>query len=509
MNQLGAPYHEGRPRVVAFGGAKGGAGRSTLCAEIARSLARNGQRILCIDGSWECATLNTLLHADEVQYEFSETLMPLGLQGSHIADYIQVTGYKNVWHAALASGRDQPYLRPRLAGDLLLTQCHELDFDWVFIDLPPSIDPFPVTIFSLCDVPLLVSTPEPASIRLTTQFMRAAIYQAVGFHPDAPDHADELLETLYRQPLSMNRDSLLRAAPSPDARRIITETLDRFESYLVVNMVREGAERDLGAVLCHALHQALGVFPRFIGSVDFEDRRWFYNRRTAGGGISVRGEEALSNDIETLARHLGDLSIIDAKYPRPVPRQPDAHPARKIGLSPETGRNEIRQTCRRLWEGYRRENAISLVFVDPDKRLQIADQLENTYRKVLTLNSDAHEGQATTDPPQTERVPERSLAREREIEPPPPPPTPPKPRPTGSTPGKTIETLRRQRQMSLQDLSLRTHIGIKYLSAIEDGDVEILPRPVYLRGYLREIARVFDVESEALIEEYFRFLSET
>jgi len=78
-----------------------------------------------------------------------------------------------------------------------------------------------------------------------------------------------------------------------------------------------------------------------------------------------------------------------------------------------------------------------------------------------------------------------------------------------NNPGKTIETLRKQRQMSLQDLSLRTHIGIKYLSAIEDGDVEILPRPVYLRGYLREIARVFDVESEQLIEEYFRFLSES
>ncbi|MEZ4461166.1 MAG: helix-turn-helix domain-containing protein [bacterium] len=509
MNQLGAPHQEGRPRVVAFGGAKGGAGRSTLCAEIARSLARHGQRVLCVDGSWECATLNTLLHAEESRFEFSESLMPLGLEGSHIADYIQATGYRNVWHAALASGRDQPYLRPRLAGDILLAQCHELDFDWVFFDLPPSVDPFPVTVFALCDVPLLICTPEPASIRLTTQFMRAAIYQAIGFHPDARDHANELLETLYQQPLMMNRDSLLRAAPSPDCRRIIGDTLDRFEAYLVVNMVREGAERDLGAVLCHALHQALGVFPRFVGSVDFEDRRWFYNRRTAGGGNSVRGEEALSNDIETLARHLGDLRVIDAKYPRPVPRQPDAHPARKIGLSAETGRNEIRQTCRRLWEGYRRENAISLVFVDPERRLQIADQLENTYRKVLTLTSDAHEAPPTPpapapDPPRAERIPERSIAKTE-----PPSTTPPKPKSSLSNPGKTIETLRKQRQMSLQDLSLRTHIGIKYLSAIEDGDVEILPRPVYLRGYLREIARVFDVESEQLIEEYFRFLSES
>ena len=79
----------------------------------------------------------------------------------------------------------------------------------------------------------------------------------------------------------------------------------------------------------------------------------------------------------------------------------------------------------------------------------------------------------------------------------------------GSPPGEVIEELRRDRNMSLQELSLRTHIGIKYLSAIEDADVEILPRPVYLRGYLREIARVFDVEPESLINQYFRFLGQS
>ncbi len=505
MNQLGAPYQEGRPRVAAFGGAKGGAGRSTLCAEIARSLARHGHRILCVDASWECATLNTLLHADESHFEFSESVLPLGIEGSHLADYIQDTGYKNLWLASIASGRDQPYLRPRLAADILLEQCHQLDFDWIFIDLPPSLDAFPVTLFALCDVPLLVSTPEPASIRLTTQFMRAAVYQALGFHPDAFTHSDDLLETLYHQPLLMNRDSLMRAAPSPDTRRIVQETLDHFEPYLVVNMVREGAERDLAFVLAHALFQALGVFPRVLGAVDFEDRRWFYNRRTAGSGHSIRGEEALSNDIESLGRYLVDLSVVDAKYPRPVPRQADTHPSRKIGLSIETGRNEVRQACRRLWEGYRRETAISLVFVDPERRLQIADQLENTYRKVLTMTTDNHEvaTHAPPEPPRAERIPERSQPTKPAVD-----VVPPKPRTSGTNPGKTIETLRRQRQMTLQELSLRTHIGIKYLSAIEDGDAAVLPRPVYLRGYLREIARVFDVQQDELIDEYFRFLSE-
>lgn len=60
--------------------------------------------------------------------------------------------------------------------------------------------------------------------------------------------------------------------------------------------------------------------------------------------------------------------------------------------------------------------------------------------------------------------------------------------------------------MSLQELSSRTHIGVKYLAAIEEIDLEVLPRGVYLRGYLREISRVFELDAQALMDEYFQYL---
>ncbi|MFW5967491.1 MAG: helix-turn-helix domain-containing protein, partial [Persicimonas sp.] len=76
------------------------------------------------------------------------------------------------------------------------------------------------------------------------------------------------------------------------------------------------------------------------------------------------------------------------------------------------------------------------------------------------------------------------------------------------SPGELIASLRRKADLSLHDLSQRTHIGVKYLTAIEEVDLEVLPREVYLRGYLREIARIFDVEAAPLIEEYFAFLDQ-
>jgi len=496
LNTLGPIFHSERPRVAAFGGAKGGVGRSTVCAEIARSMARTGQRILCVDASLEYPSLNTQLHAEEIRLDLSKS-PDLSSDEFHVADLIVDTAYRNVWLAALAPSRRYPFVRSQVSGDLIIEQVHQLDFDWILIDLPAGVDPFPVSLFVSADVPILVSTPEPASIRAAAHFMRASLYQAIGFHPLAYELKDDVLDILYEQRIDMNRDSLLRAAPSAESRKIVSDTIDRFETYLIVNMVREGAERDLGHVLCHALFIALGIFPRYLGSVDYEDRRWFYNRRTSGQTTSTRGEEALSSDIEHLARYLHEISSIDAKYPRPVPRAQDAHPALRIGLSQETGRNEIRQACRRLWEGYRREASISLVFADPDRRMQVADQLETTYRNILTLQSDPI---AKKD---VEMVTRKEDPRDTLI--------PGEPVPEGvkqPAAGKLVSSLRRQRQMTLQDLSLRTHIGLKYLAAIEEGDVRVLPRPVYLRGYLREIARVFGVEPEELIDQYFRFLGE-
>ena len=62
--------------------------------------------------------------------------------------------------------------------------------------------------------------------------------------------------------------------------------------------------------------------------------------------------------------------------------------------------------------------------------------------------------------------------------------------------------------MSLHELSSRTHIGVKYLAAIEEIDLEVLPRGVYLRGYLREIARVFDIDAQEFMNEYFQYLDQ-
>ncbi len=518
MNQIGPQLHDDRPKVVAFGSGKGGTGRSTLCADIARALTRYGFRVLCVDAAWQCPTLNILLSCEEPVFDLSGDRPELG--EAHIAEFIVPTAHPSLFLCSLAAARRYPFQPPRHHADELMHQLHDLAFDWILIDLPSGIDPLFVGLFALADIPVVVTSPEPAALRASTQYLRAALFRAIAYHPDAFDVEEEILSVLAKQPLRMTTQELRYDAPSANSRVIIDETVQRLETYVIVNLVREGAEHDLGFVLSHALHNDLQIFPRVLASIDYADRRWFYNRRTTG--TESRGDEGLSNDIEMLARNIRDIGLVDLRYPRPIPTRGNLHPALRMGLNPELSRNEVRQYCRRLWEGYRREAAISLVFTDPDQRMEIADELEILYRQVLTMPSESF---SRSDVEEASRRHQRqnTPAQAGTPEPGPPPKAAsppvetdggeehadePKERPDRPqrSPGDLLARLRREHSLSLQELSSRTHIGVKYLAAIEDVDLEVLPRPVYLRGYLREIARVFGVDPGQLVADYFRYL---
>ncbi len=582
------PIEERRPRIVTFGGGKGGAGRSTLCAEVARSIARRDESVLCLDADWNCPSLDTLLHLEGPDWhERPQAASPLESEDSHIGDVARATQTDGIELASIASSRQFPFVRPQLAPGRLTAELRELDVDWVLIDLPPGFDPFAVGLFALSDIPLMVSTPEPISVRKATQFLRTSLFHAIGHHPGAPDVRDSLQELLYDQPLELDVDTLLEDAPEP-LRSVVESSIEQFEPYLTVNFVREGAEEDLGYVLCHAWHEEIGVYPRFLTPVDYEDRRWFYHRRSTGND-AVRGEETRSRDIEKLTQSLLEIGDIDEKYPRPIPRGESLSPALRIGLDPDRNRNRIRQHCRQLWEGYGREDAVALVFRHPEERERVTEELETLYREVLTLPSNEYDTVEPSNELTSEGTPESTSSphlasapdpsgasasrsdaevrhrnqttagRSMEIHSTPSDSTSASPGdeveaspeeagpaegsgsephsgatgtretsaddvdPQSSTrhessppwlpaehapPGRILETLRRRDDVTLQELSLRTNIGAKYLTALEDADIDALPRPVYLRGYLQEIARFFDVDPDELVEAYFERLND-
>jgi cytoskeletal protein RodZ len=71
---------------------------------------------------------------------------------------------------------------------------------------------------------------------------------------------------------------------------------------------------------------------------------------------------------------------------------------------------------------------------------------------------------------------------------------------------KGLRELRISAGLEIEDISGRTGINRRYLTAIEKGDFAALPGDIYARGYIREYAKCLGVPFAAALQEYESYL---
>lgn len=68
--------------------------------------------------------------------------------------------------------------------------------------------------------------------------------------------------------------------------------------------------------------------------------------------------------------------------------------------------------------------------------------------------------------------------------------------------GHSLKNARESRGLSLEDVSKYTGIPAAHLVAIEEGRLQDLPSPFYVRSYLRRFASCVGIQSEAVLHRY-------
>jgi flagellar biosynthesis protein FlhG len=74
--------------------------------------------------------------------------------------------------------------------------------------------------------------------------------------------------------------------------------------------------------------------------------------------------------------------------------------------------------------------------------------------------------------------------------------------------GKSLKQIREKLGIELKAISTETKINIKTLEWIEEENLDCLPAPVYLKGFLKAYARALNLDSQKLIEGYLRLIDE-
>jgi cytoskeletal protein RodZ len=73
----------------------------------------------------------------------------------------------------------------------------------------------------------------------------------------------------------------------------------------------------------------------------------------------------------------------------------------------------------------------------------------------------------------------------------------------------SLAAIRRNRGISLQQISEATKISVRALESIEHEDFRGLPGGIYSTSYIRQYARAIDYDEDAILNVYQRFRSRT
>jgi len=68
--------------------------------------------------------------------------------------------------------------------------------------------------------------------------------------------------------------------------------------------------------------------------------------------------------------------------------------------------------------------------------------------------------------------------------------------------GERLKRERELREVPIEEITLATRIGPRFLEALENEDWEKLPGGVFNRGFVRSIARYLGLDEEAFLAEY-------
>ncbi len=492
-----APAPSAPARILSITGAKGGVGKSVLAANIAVYLASIGRRVILADADAGGANLHTLLGVrrplarplDADAEEPSAARAPILVDTS-------VPGLR-LHHAGLdeaAAGEPRRTRRSQLERRL-----RALDADYVVVDLGAGTSSSLLDFHLGADLSLFVTLPEPTAIENTYRFLRHAFVRRLRKRIEDGPTRRALIGKVHElggapPPLDLWRRLEDDGDPLADA---VRAEMEAFAPCFVLNMSRLRADLELGEAIRTAARRRLGVSADYLGHVDFDDTVWSSVRLRRLLLIETPGTKS-AKSIEKIARRL--LAIESGKSRRRAARvvPPESHHD-LLEVDRGATDEEIRRAFKRAREIYAADALACYGLFEPQEIDKVRLRLEEAYDvlldparrrpyelSVFPIEEDEHEEEPRTERGRGELPPAPEITPDTEFS------------------GVLIRQIRESQGIELKDISHRTKVGLAYLRAIEEDDYASLPAPVYVRGFVAELAKCLRLDSAQVSRTYVK-----
>ncbi len=492
-------------RIVAIGAGKGGVGSSMIATNLAVFLAQIGKRVALMDANVTESGLHTWLGMARPERTVSDVL-------SGKIDFVEdalvttpVTGLSLLGGAAdllgcLDLGREE---RRRL-----ITQIQNLETDFVLVDLPAGLNPLALDLFGAADVALAVTVATPDAVEATYRFFEATYLAKLRMNPLVDGATRELLSGLGtrspRPPTAREIVATAREVGSPVAEEA-ARLAATFHPQLVVNQIRVKADNGLGEAMVAAAARWLGIVPRLLGSVEWDDNVWLSLRRGIPLLIDFPQSRACRG-LEGIVRRLlnqdfGEL-FAPARVPPPVGEQ---NLYELLEIYPGASEEEVRRGLKQVRDYFGAEGLAVRGACTEDEREDYQWRAEAAHETLIDRSKRREYDRATFPdgfPAPKEHFPDGRPSIASRVK-----------SPHDSLPkvelrddqlvtGAFLGEIRRERGIELEDISNRAKISMSYLKAIEEECFEDLPAPVYVRGFVTEFARYLKINSARAVADF-------
>lgn len=492
--------------VIAVGGGRPGVGKTLLSVNIAVYLAQLGRHVVLCDADPFGSSLHTMLGVQK-----PPLVLDASVRGASVLVSTAVPGLSllpvvyDAWAVApKRASRQSHWLR----------QINELDVDYVVLNLGASLAPATLDVFADADVQICVSAPEPPAIEATYRFCRAYFVR-------------RLRRTLMRERFKLRvvERAISALPPLPSPRELIVEIARFDESVanvaasvlaslrprLVIGRTRLRRDLELGPSMAALSARYLGVQLDYMGYVEQDDAAWLTARRCRPLLIDAPTSKAARN-LERVARRLLALLAHQAKRPQP-PSLVEARALTKplthydvLGLERAATDDEIRRAYKLQREIYT-EGSLPLTGLIDDQRMRAEQgRIAEAYDTLLDPpRRRAYDASVFPDEEPTALASERrgpgatdaelallraELARDITSE--------------TQFSGTLLHKAREAAGLELHDIANQTKISMTYVRAIEAEDFASLPAPVYIGGFLVQIARMLRLDPSQVSKSYLK-----
>jgi len=513
---------EPTPHLIAIGSGRGGAGKSLLAANMAVYLAQMGKRVVAVDGDPAGGTIHHMLGAGRPARGLASFLRGHATSLEELAVDTPVAGVR------LIGGELQPFgaPKPKMGAKPLLAALRGLAADIVVIDVGPADFPLCIDLWLGADTPIVVTLSDPPSIEATYRFVRTGFLRKVRGERGVDKLQAQLGRVLpaaldlYRAAADAGRverepaaDAAADAGPAraPAARSsalatALAQAMATYRPRFVVSQTRSLGDTRLGSQMAMAAHRRLGHRLEYLGHMEADETVTAASRRHCPV-MAEFPEAKICKNIERVVRRILSTEA-DRPAPMPIRLEEDQTFYEILETQPGVSDEEVRRAYRLMKEIY--ASGSPAVF-------GLYDDAE-----LSALHARANAAHDTLFAPERRRLydlslPEADLARAvrwaaqtpRESGVPSPSRVDPGSGvpvvdPTAEITGALLKKIREAKGLELSEVAQRTKIAERHLRAIEAERFDELPAPVYVRGFVTQMARFLRIDPARAAEGYLR-----